>query len=341
MPQEIRLWAVEDNKTPKKVPPTNVVLEKRLHDWLENDISILDDKLLVIGREVGAHDGKKIDLLCIDSDGTLVVVEVKRRRTPREVTAQALDYASWVKDLKADQVRKVAEEYLKGPLEDALRKKFREKIDLNESHRSLIVAEDIDAGTERIVRYLSELGVPINVATVQVFKDASGQEMLAQVFLVEPDVARDRAPRMKRIEALADAHGLGDLYRQLLHDVRKVMTMQPRPYGDSMFFGWRLEDKSVFTALVVNAAAPDNHGLAFEIHATRCCNHLNIPLESLRAMLPANVQEHDGVRKWSGSSAEERESATGLRGAFHTPEEVNTFVAKLDKAAQAKKQTEA
>ena len=199
VPQEIRLWAVEDNKMPKKVPPTNVVLEKRLHDWLENDISILDDKLLVIGREVGAHDGKKIDLLCIDSDGTLVVVEVKRRRTPREVTAQALDYASWVKDLKADQVRKIAEEYLKGPLEDALRTKFREKIDLNESHRSLIVAEDIDAGTERIVRYLSELGVPINVATVQVFKDASGQEMLAQVFLVEPDVARDRAPRMKRI----------------------------------------------------------------------------------------------------------------------------------------------
>ena len=335
MPQEIRLWAVK-GKTLEKVEGSQVRLEKRLEDWLESDISVLDQNLLVIGRQVPTSHGGYIDLLCIDSDGALVAVELKQRRTSREVVAQVLDYASWVKELKADDVEEIAESYSKidGTLEDALQGKFRSiPSALYENHRSLIVAEDINAGTERIVRYLSELGVPINVATVQVFKDASGQEMLAQVFLVEPEVARDRAPRMKRIEALADASGLGDLYRRLLQNVRKVMTMQPTPYGNSMFFGWRL-DKGVSTALVVNAAEPDNRGLAFEIHGTRCCNHLNIPLESLRAMLPANVQEYDGVRKWSGRTPEERETAEGFKGAFHTPEEIDTFVARLGEAAR-------
>ena len=35
---------------------------------------------------------------------------------------------------------------------------------LNQGHRSLIVAESVDASTDRIVRYLAEIGVPINVA---------------------------------------------------------------------------------------------------------------------------------------------------------------------------------
>ena len=52
----------------------------------------------MIGREVETDFGGSIDILCIDAEGDLVIVELKRDRTPREVTAQALDYASWVTD---------------------------------------------------------------------------------------------------------------------------------------------------------------------------------------------------------------------------------------------------
>ena len=339
MPQEIRLWAVEDNKMPKNVPSKDIGLEKRLHDWLENDISMLDDKLLVIGREVESHDRQKIDLLCIDRDGALVVVEVKRRRTPREVAAQALDYASWVKDLKADQIKEIADEYLDsdGPLETAMERKFKAQPDtLNESHRSLIVAEEIDASTERIVRYLSELGVPINVATVQAFQDESGQEMLAQVFLVEPEVARYRArassPKRRsaaEMQELANANRLGDLYRHVLnlHDVLKVKLLIEETH-----FIWRFRDGATArqtTLIVVDVAHPDNGGLAFVINATRFRDHLKIPLDSLRATLPADVTEGRG-RKWSQSSSED----TWLLGAFHTTDEVDTFVAKLTEAVE-------
>ena len=73
--------------------------------------------------------------------------------------------------------------------------------------------------------------------------------------------------------------------------------------------------------------------MEFHLHASRCCDYLKIPPEQLRAMLPANVHETTEVRKWSGSSPEERQSAIGLEGAFHSIDEVDTFVAKLTEAA--------
>ena len=345
MPQKIRLWAVAGKKL-EVVQGSQVRLEERLEDWLASDISILDPDLLVIGRQVKTDYGHSIDLLCIDEGGDLVVVELKQGQTPRDVAAQALEYASWVKDLTADRIKTIADEYLKteGPLDAALVAKFDKQPEtLNESHRSLIVAEDIGASTERIVRYLSELGVPINVATVQAFQDANGKEMLAQVFLVEPEVAHDRARASSRktqyltaseMEALADANGLGDLYRNA-RNVSKVLKAPRRLYREDTHYGWRFEDGRTSTVLSVSAAKPDNGGMRFEIDATRFRDYMKIPLDDLRAMLPNNAREESEV--WSRCSPDD----IWLLGAFHTVEEVDTFVAKLTEAVERTKQTEA
>lgn len=338
MPQKIRLWAVAD-KTLKEVRTSPVRLEERLEDWLANDISVLDPDLLVIDRQVRTDYGTIIDLLCMDSHGSLVVVELKKGKTEREVAAQALDYASWVRELKADRIAEIAKGFLRVDLDKALQARFEPAPETwNESHRSLIVAESIDAHTERIVRYLSELGVPINVATVQAFKDESGQEMLAQVFLVEPEVARARDASRKRrsrtageMQELADANGIGDLYRHVLN-LRSVLKV--KRHLEETTFIWRFEDGEA-TLMSVNAANPDNGGLPFVINATRSHDHLKIPLENLRMALPAGVRE-DKVRRWHISS----ENAW-LLGAFHTVEEVDTFVAKLTEAVEQLKQTEA
>lgn len=53
--------------------------------------------------------GGLIDLLCIDNVGDVVVIELKKGRTPRDVTAQTLDYASWVKELTPDGLTEIAE----------------------------------------------------------------------------------------------------------------------------------------------------------------------------------------------------------------------------------------
>lgn len=77
-------------------------LERRLEEWLGEDIGLLGQHLLIIGRQVPTDYGGFIDLLCLDENGDLVTVELKRVKTRREVTAQVLDYASWVADLAAE-----------------------------------------------------------------------------------------------------------------------------------------------------------------------------------------------------------------------------------------------
>ena len=112
MPQEIRLWEVKD-KNLKEVPRDKIGLEERLEDWLEQDISIISDDLLVIGRQLRTTFEKYIDLLCIKRNGDVVMVELKKDKAPREVIAQVLEYASWVDDLSYEDISDIADNYLK------------------------------------------------------------------------------------------------------------------------------------------------------------------------------------------------------------------------------------
>jgi RecB family endonuclease NucS len=83
--------------------------ESRLEDLLAQDISIASPNWLVFGRQVPTAYGKYIDLLAMDRDGRLIVLELKRNRTPREVVAQLLDYGSWVKDLSDTDIANIYE----------------------------------------------------------------------------------------------------------------------------------------------------------------------------------------------------------------------------------------
>jgi len=58
-----------------------------------HDIAILNADWLLIGRQVRTGFDKFIDLLALDGDGKVIIIELKRNQTPREVVAQAIDYA--------------------------------------------------------------------------------------------------------------------------------------------------------------------------------------------------------------------------------------------------------
>jgi hypothetical protein len=112
MGAEVHLWQVGRDDRLSGISRARLDLESRLQEWLAHDISILDPGLLVIGRLVETDFGGLIDILCVDAEGDLVIVELKRDRTPREITVQALDYASWVTGLSNDRVIAIANEYL-------------------------------------------------------------------------------------------------------------------------------------------------------------------------------------------------------------------------------------
>jgi len=94
MPIDLGLWRVADNNDFERVSSTKLDREDRLEEFLLQDPNVLGQPLLVIDRQITTSSGKRLDILAMDADGDLHVVELNRDRTPRDVTAQTIDYAS-------------------------------------------------------------------------------------------------------------------------------------------------------------------------------------------------------------------------------------------------------
>lgn len=298
MPEEVRLWRIEGGDNLREIPRSPLDLEARLEVWLERDISVLSQGLLVIGRQVPTDFGGFIDLLCLDHSGDVVVVELKRDKTPREITAQTLDYGSWVKDLSYERITAIAEGYLgQGEFEEAFKRRFAADLPetLNENHRLLIVASQIDASSERIIKYLSDsYGVNINAATFQYFKEQNGSEVLARVFLIEPSQVDDRAKvdskrqanlTYDQLETIAEEKGVRDLYRHAVTGLERFLQKHTTRSSIGFTASFNGSRKTVVSLIPQESNATD--GLRFQIYFLRLRTLLNLSEESGLAILPS------------------------------------------------------
>lgn len=163
--------------------------EQSLEDMIVRDPRILSSEWMLVGRQEATPFGGRVDLLAIAPDGSLVVIELKRHRTPREIVAQALDYAAWVEELTPDKIAQVYRRFSNGgSLDEAFEKHFGAELDeetLNEAHQIILVAAELDDATERIIKYLNDRDIAINVIFFQVFQHGSDQ-FLSRAWLLDP-----------------------------------------------------------------------------------------------------------------------------------------------------------
>lgn len=187
MPISHAVWTV--SKDPREVQQGILPSEQMLEEMIVAEPRILSSEWMLIGRQVDTGYGGRLDLLAIAPDGSLVLVELKRDRTPREVVAQALDYASWLEKQEANEIAAIYGRFRPGcSLSADFRERFGRPLDeetLNESHQIVIVAATLDASSERIVSYLNDRGLAINVLFFQVFNHAD-QQLLSRAWLVDP-----------------------------------------------------------------------------------------------------------------------------------------------------------
>jgi hypothetical protein len=192
-----RMWRV-DGPTLRPLDPSKLDREQRLEEWLERDPELLGLDLLLIGRQVRTDFGGIIDLLGINRSGDVVILELKRDRTPRDVVAQVLDYGSWACKLTPREIHDIADRYLAVRnlrLADAFRERFGSQIpeNLNSIQSLVIVASELDDSSERIVQYLAEQhGLQINTAFFQVFCDGSTEYLVAN-WLMDQEEVRERS----------------------------------------------------------------------------------------------------------------------------------------------------
>ena len=201
MPIETTIWNVNDGL--KKIDFSAPDTEMDLEDTLFSKIEIIDPNLLIIGRQVNTSFGGRIDILALDIDGNIHIIELKRDKTPREVVAQVLDYASWIKSLTIADIKDIFRE--KNPGKE-IEQSYSEKFDsdfpetINENHSMVIVASELDSSTERILHYLNEnFGVPINVVFFRYFQDDQ-HKYLTRTWLVDPNIIDQQAKQTRTRE---------------------------------------------------------------------------------------------------------------------------------------------
>lgn len=74
------VWSLDDQKP---LQAAKLKDEAELEGLLYAHIELLNPNWLVIGRQITMPSGKRLDLLCMDQDGDLIVVELKKRTDPQ------------------------------------------------------------------------------------------------------------------------------------------------------------------------------------------------------------------------------------------------------------------
>ena len=137
MPIRHAIWKVAAQ--PQRLVESSLASEKLLEEMIVAAPRVLSDEWMLIGRQEDTGFGGRIDLLAIAPDGALVLIELKRDRTPREVVAQSLDYAGWVETLRPEDIAAIYSRFAANrSLAEDFRQRFGHELDeesLNESHQ--------------------------------------------------------------------------------------------------------------------------------------------------------------------------------------------------------------
>ena len=241
-------------------------------------------------------------------------MELKRDRTPRDIVAQTLDYASYVQKLGLSDIQVIVAnaDFLGGKsLEDAFSEKFGADLPefVNQAHRMYIVASSLDSATERIVEYLSEThGVDINVATFAYF-NSDGQEMIGRSMLIDEEEARTRAVSRggsKRRQSLtqvelreiAEEHGVVELWDRAYDGFRPISQGTTRSLS-TLSFQIRIIGVGLRSFLsIVPGWSSAEMGLVLRVRDQFISEHFNIPEGEIQSVCGDEVKDFPDV--WGG-----------------------------------------
>lgn len=154
-----------------------------LQEWIVNDPTILGEELLIIQKEFdGFSDTKeRLDLLAIDIKGNLVIIENKLDDSGKDVTWQAMKYASYCSTLGKDNIRKIYQDYLnkiepvviaEDKICDFLNKSDFDEVQLNHdlSQRIILVAREFRKEVTSTVLWARKFRIQIQCIKVIPYK---------------------------------------------------------------------------------------------------------------------------------------------------------------------------
>ncbi len=244
---EIGIWHITQNQ-PQRMQRSNVNLEKHLEDWIENDPSLVQQGLIIVGRQVHCAGGY-IDLLAIDPYAqSWVVIEIKRGNIRRETLMQAVDYAASVHTMSKNTLRNTVDGYLQARGSSLKRLTDDSTIDSElfaEADREMkicVVGTGRDDGLERMVDFLvRKYNMSISLVEFDVFSNENGgMSLVRQLNETDAPIAVSQSSKqpetdLERLFALADQNRIGPAFRKIFNVATKH-GLFPRTYKWSIMY---------------------------------------------------------------------------------------------------------
>ena len=233
---EFGIWEVdEETKDSKRLEEAeHTGTEALLEDILVQNPAMLMPGLKLVGRQLQTANGP-LDLLGIDSEGRLVLFELKREKLRRDAVAQAVDYASWLDSLDDAELHRLIAENSgrRGIVEIG---NFEEWYDSNDNWASLealrpvrivLVGLGTDEPARRMAEWLARKGVEIDLLTFMGYRH--GDRMLLARQLDYNDEHKLPPPkdeeRRGNLNRQLDEYEMRDLWR----DAVAALKLNSRP----------------------------------------------------------------------------------------------------------------
>ena len=143
-----------------------------IQEWIADNPGILGEDLLIITKEFSDFDRtrERLDLLAVDTDGKLVVIELKRDDSGSDVHWQAIKYASYLRQANQYEVIHMLAAHEKMSEQEA-EQKLREHIDsgnldiLNNDQRIILASHRFAPEATSAVLWLNEKAQNENLIT--------------------------------------------------------------------------------------------------------------------------------------------------------------------------------
>ena len=266
--EETKIWTVEGTSATQLETTNQMETEGLLEDILTANPNMLEEGLELVGRQTSTAGGP-LDLLGVDTDGRLVVFELKRGKLNRDAVAQVIDYASHLDTLDSDSLNSHIESQSgKQGIEKiddfgdwysklrASNELPEEDLDALKPPRMVLVGLGVDGTTERMVNYMANGGMPISLLTFYGFVNNDGKTLLARNLETDSErIMANQGPRSRprNRQAQFEMRVMETLSQEMKNALDEIERMFRSQYGRfirgfstkrmnfSMDFSWSLD----------------------------------------------------------------------------------------------------
>ena len=189
----------KDNKVEKfieesKFSELGIWERTHMEEWISKYPQILGEDLLTITTEYAKFDktNNRLDILAIDTDGKIVVIELKRDTADKFVDLQAIHYAAYCSTLNYDQIVQMMVDYKKESKE-LIESEIKSFIlngdfsDFDNQPRIMLVANDFREETLAAVLWLRESGIDITCVKLEPYKIEGKIAINSEIILPLPE----------------------------------------------------------------------------------------------------------------------------------------------------------